>query len=263
MNKYNFLSGLPRAGSTLLASLLNQHPKIHASATSALLDLLVSQANAVQMNRTFYEITESQEVTVYNGMFDSYYKHIDKDVIIDKHRAWPNLIAPLRKMGIEAKVICTNRPIPDVITSYITLIDKNPDTPNFIDELITKRNLPINIHNRAMTIWTDYVQIPHTVLTNAIKENPKNLLFVNYDDLVKFPHTELARVCDFIGLPDNLPQYNFDNIINNRQEKDESGWKLKGLHDIRPKLEKVSKSPDDVIGKDLTNYFSQFNLVIN
>ena len=261
MNKYNFLSGLPRAGSTLLASLLNQHPTIHSSATSALLDLLVAQANAVQMNRTFYDITESQEISVYNGMLDSYYKHIDKNVIIDKHRAWPNLIVPLRKMGIEAKVICTNRPIPDIITSYITLIDKNPTTPNFIDELITKRNLPINTHNRAMTIWTDYVQIPHTVLSNAMKDNPNNLFFVNYDDLVVNPKHILNKVCNFIGI-EQYNEYNFDNIINNQAEKDESGWKLKGLHDIRPKLEKVSIPSENVIGKDLTNYFSQFNLTV-
>jgi len=261
MNKYNFLSGLPRAGSTLLASLLNQHPQIHASATSALLDLLVAQANAIQMNRTYYEITDTQEIVLYNGMVESYYKHINKDVIIDKHRAWPKLINALRKMDIESKVICTNRPIPDIITSYITLIDKNPNTPNFIDELLTSRNLPINAHNRAMCIWSDYVQIPHTVLVNAIKDTPNNLLFVNYDDLVYTPNTTLEKICNFIGV-ESANKYNFDNIINNQAEKDESGWKLKGLHDIRPELKKVSKSPEDVIGKELTNYFSQFNLVL-
>jgi len=35
-----FLSGLPRSGSTLLGSLLNQHPEIYATPTSPLADLL-------------------------------------------------------------------------------------------------------------------------------------------------------------------------------------------------------------------------------
>ena len=209
MNKYNFLSGLPRAGSTLLASLLNQHPQIHASATSALLDLLVAQANAVQQNRTFYEITDFQEINLYTAMVVSYYEHISKNdiantslAVFDKHRAWPNLIVPLRKMGIEAKIICTNRPCADIIASYINLIEKNPDTPNFIDELIVKKGLEVNTLNRVTTIWNDYVNIPYNVLKNAIKDNPNNLLFIDYDDLVCTPNVVLDRVCNFIGIPD-------------------------------------------------------------
>jgi hypothetical protein len=40
MQKLYFLVGLPRSGSTLLASLLNQHPDVFASPTSPLMDLL-------------------------------------------------------------------------------------------------------------------------------------------------------------------------------------------------------------------------------
>ena len=194
--QYYFLSGLPRTGSTILASILNQHQRIHASATSALLDLLVAQAQAVQMNRQFYEIPETVEIELYHGMFKSYYKHIDKPIIFDKHRAWPNLIKALSKMNVDAKIICTNRPIAEIITSYITLINKNPSSPNFIDELITSRRLEINTYNRAMTIWNDYVKIPYGVLTEAIKINRKNLLFVNYEDIVNNP----SKVLEHIGI---------------------------------------------------------------
>ena len=90
--KYHFLSGLPRSGSTLLASIMNQHPSIHTSATSALLDLLVAQASAVSMNRTLYEISETQEIAIYNSMMDAYYNHIEKNNVFDKHRAWPKLV---------------------------------------------------------------------------------------------------------------------------------------------------------------------------
>lgn len=261
MTRLHFLSGLPRAGSTLLASLLNQHPQIHASATSALLELLVAQATSVSMNRTFYEITDSQEIEIYDGIIKSFYKHIPKDVVIDKHRAWPNLIPALRKMGIEPKIICSNRPVAEIITSYITLIEKNPSSPNFIDELIVKRNMPINTHNRAMTIWSDYVQIPHSVLINAIQTNPKNLLFVKYDDIVNNPTAVLTKVENFLEVS-NFDGYNFTDIKNNQPEKDESGWRLKDLHLIRPELKKTSKRPDQVIGKELESYFNQFNINI-
>lgn len=261
MKKYNFLSGLPRTGSTLLASILNQHPNIHVSATSALLDIIVAQSNAIQLNRGLYEISDTQEINVYNGMVDSYYKHINKEVVFDKHRAWPNLINALYKMGHSPKVLCTNRPVPEIIASYITLINKNPEYPNFIDKLITEKNMEINTHNRVMTIWTDYVQIPHNVLKTAIKTNRNNLLFINYDDIVNTPNTVVNKICDFFDI-EYYNDYNFNNIVNTQAEKDENGWQLKDLHVIRPQLKKLSVSPENIMGKELTNYFNQFNLVL-
>ena len=46
MKKLYFLSGLPRSGSTVLAGILNQHPDVHASSTSGLLDMLVGTLRA-------------------------------------------------------------------------------------------------------------------------------------------------------------------------------------------------------------------------
>ena len=38
--QFYFLSGLPRSGSTVLAAILNQHPDVHTSSTSGLLDVM-------------------------------------------------------------------------------------------------------------------------------------------------------------------------------------------------------------------------------
>src|SRR4051794_4991565 len=43
--KYCFISGLPRSGSTLLANLLAQNPRFHASATSGILDVVFGVRN--------------------------------------------------------------------------------------------------------------------------------------------------------------------------------------------------------------------------
>jgi sulfotransferase len=40
MKQFYFLSGLPRSGSTVLAAILNQHPDMHTSSTSGLLDMM-------------------------------------------------------------------------------------------------------------------------------------------------------------------------------------------------------------------------------
>ena len=112
-----------------------------------------------------------------------------------------------------------------------------------------------------MTIWGDYVQIPHTVLKTAIKINRNNMFFTNYDDIVNEPQELLDAVCDFLNI-EKYNGYQFTNIINSQPEKDENGWKLKDLHVIRPELKKISIPPAQIIGSELTNYFSQFNLVV-
>ena len=171
-------------------------------------------------------------------------------------------VSALQKMGKSPKIICTNRPIPEIITSYITLIDKNPDYPNHIDDLVKNKNLEINTHNRAMVIWSEYIQLPYTIIKNAANNTPENLIIVNYDDIITDPKFVMDGICSFFEI-ETHEGYDFNNIVNNQKEMDDSGWKIKDLHKIRPELKKVSKSPEDILGKTLTEYFSQFNLNFN
>lgn len=262
MKQYYFLGSLPRTGSTLLASLLNQHPDVYASATSALLDLLIPMSNAISFNRGMYEINDEQEINIYRGIVDSFYKHIDKTYIFDKHRVWPDMVNPLKKMGFNyPKMIITLRPIPEIITSYITLIDKNPNDKNNIDELVKAKGWQINNNNRAMVIWTEYIVRSHTVINNAIKNGTNNFLFIQYDDIINNPNDVLNRVCDFTGIP-KYDGYDFNKIENKNKEKDDGGWAIKDLHKIRPILQKQSANPEDVIGKSLVDHFNQFNIKI-
>ena len=112
-----------------------------------------------------------------------------------------------------------------------------------------------------MTIWSDYVQIPHNILINAINENPTNLLFINYNSIIENPLAELEKIEMFLDIP-SYTNYQFKNIQNKNPEKDETGWRLKDLHSIRPELKKISQNPIDVLGNELTTYFNQFNIKI-
>ena len=48
-----FLAGLPRSGSTLLANILAQHPQIHVTPTSGVVDMLVQVRNSWDRNDAF------------------------------------------------------------------------------------------------------------------------------------------------------------------------------------------------------------------
>ena len=55
--------------------------------------------------------------------------------------------------------------------------------------------------------------------------------------------------------------HSFDNIENHCAEEKDAAWGLENLHNIRPKLEKVSRNPREILGSFLVDYYNKFNLV--
>src|SRR5215470_12174079 len=87
-----FLAGLPRSGSTLLANILAQHPAIHVTSTSGIVDMLVQVRNAWDKLREFQamerKLCEHVKRNVLSAMLQGYFAHIERPVCIDKNRRW-------------------------------------------------------------------------------------------------------------------------------------------------------------------------------
>jgi len=260
MKQIFFLSGLARSGSTLLGSILSQNPDIHVTPTSPMLDLLcfTNQAlNTVEEQYTYDHKTVSDNI--YNGLIESFYKNIDKPIIIDKHRGWPKNVVPASQfITPNPKIICTNRPVAEVLTSFIVLIEKNKQKDNFVDNALRKKQLPINNQNRARVLWEDYFSDPFRSMNYGLKNHRENLHMVEYHDLISKPDEVLSGIYKFLDLPEH--NHNFNKIDNACAELKDSAWGLDNLHNIRPKLEKKSVPPEEVIGKELTLLFSQYDL---
>jgi sulfotransferase len=76
-NGVHFISGLPRSGSTLLAAILRQNPRIHAGMSSPLGALFgnLMQGMSAQGELSVM-LTPEQRENVLRGLFDSFYKDI-------------------------------------------------------------------------------------------------------------------------------------------------------------------------------------------
>jgi sulfotransferase len=85
------------------------------------------------------------------------------------------------------------------------------------------------------------------------KDAPDQILIVKYDELMSSPKETLKRIESFLELP--TFEYDFDNIENDTSDDDLVAWGFEGLHSIRPKLEKVSKDPKEILGEELFNRF--------
>jgi sulfotransferase len=259
--KVFFLSGLPRSGSTLLGSLIGQDTRFTVTPTSPILDLLCATNGALDMvNKTYTFDYHTISKNIYKALISGFYENITTPYILDKHRGYPKNIVPLRIFfDPNPKIICTNRPVADILTSYIALIEKNSDPNNFVDIELRNKGLPVNTANRAKILWENYVSDPYNSMTHGIKNCLSNLFIVEYDDLIKNPKNVLRNMYKFLEI-DEFADHQFDNIHNYCAEEKDAAGGLKNLHDIRKNLSKTSRPAKEVLGSFLESHYNQFNL---
>jgi sulfotransferase len=106
--KYYFLSGLPRSGSTLLSSILNQNPKIYSGPGSPVVDLMFGAETFLRKCEQLRAYPNDNFIQTHiSSIIKDFYKDIEKEVIIDKSRAWPNNINLIQKLAGHSKVKTT------------------------------------------------------------------------------------------------------------------------------------------------------------
>ena len=260
MNKnFVMLSGIPRSGSSVLSSMLNQHPDIHATTTSPVADLLsIVNEQWPVISQAIVDRDPKQQSNIINGVINGAYQHIDHPVIVDKNRLWPRYSDFMKDaLNHRPKIICTVRSIPDVLASYILLIEKNNYKTTYVDEELINQGLPVNNKNRCRLLWEKYVIHPYTSLRMGYNSGTADLLFVEYDDIVGNGQATLDKICDFIGIE------HYQLVSDNLQAMDENDnyhGGLDGLHNVRPALQKTSPPPDRVIGNELTKYYQSMRL---
>ena len=116
--RFQFISGLPRSGSTLTAALLRQNPRFHAgmsSPLSALFEGLIAQVSAGTELSTM--VDQEQRERLLRGLFESYYADRPEPVIFDTNRAWTAHLPALMRLFPEAKLICLVRDVAWIMDS--------------------------------------------------------------------------------------------------------------------------------------------------
>jgi hypothetical protein len=243
MNKQlHFLSGVPRSGSTVLAAILNQNPMTHVSTTSGLVHALDGLANTWHSAGLLNENDPERKLLAQTmrGAIDAFYESTDKPVIIDKGRGWPIPVimqAMTQVLGRAPKIIATVRSIPDCMASFVR-VAKPADLDDFM-------------YNGQLA---DHLKASYISLRSGYEYMPECFCIVDYDDLLNDPKAQLARIHDFLGLPEF--NYDFANIDGSSvKEDDENLHGYGGMHDIKPVLAKQhSDNPKEL----LKHHYSTF-----
>jgi len=260
MKQVFFLSGLPRSGSTLLGSLLAQNPKFTVTPTSPLLDLFcyLSEGLALLHKQYTFDISAVAD-RVYRGIASTYHEDIRTDYVLDKHRGHPKNVDALRRyFGAEPKIICTNRPVAEVLTSYLSLMARQSGKPNFVDSHLRQKGLAQTTENRARCLWENFVYDPYLSMKIGLEGHKSNIHLVSYGELVGDTHATLDGIYRFLGVDPH--RHSLENIENACAEEKDAMWGLEGLHVIRPSVSRESAPPQSVLGQYLTDYYNRFSL---
>ena len=242
MNVY-FLTGIPRAGNTLLASVFNQNPYAKISAHSVL-PLLFNSILEVKNNFRFKNFPDFEGVdNIINNIFKNYYAHYKCSTIIDR-AAWGFHLNTLKHLPVNNKFIILYRPLLEVMASFVR-VEKPTDIIKYCDNLMLKE-----------TILSDAL-----ISTQNIIDSKKDYLLITYDDLVDDICKCVKKICEFISVsyikPDlnNIRQLKINNI-----EYDDSVW-TDDFHTIRTnEIKKNKYNIKDFLPKRVIDKYKNFDV---
>lgn len=260
---YFMMAGLPRSGSTLLRSILNQNPTIYSGPISPSVELLYYTDKYFQESEML--LASPQPESCYNilsNMMDLFYEPIlkkeGKSKVIEFNRAIPNNIERFRTyIKEDVRIVCPVRSIPEILASFISLIHRNSDKISFVDQYLIDKGIEVNDDNRCDYLMSDYGIVGQALfaLAQSFRRNEQNLLkIVEYDDLVANTQQVMKEIYDFWGL-ENW-EHSYENLENKYPENDLFQYNLEGMHTVGKIIKKTCKKPEEVLSMSIIEKYS-------
>ena len=247
--KIYYLAGLPRAGNTLLSSILNQNPKVKVSPNS-LLGSIAYSIFLLKQNSIFENFPDHKTLdNLIKKIFEHYYDNTKAEIIFERS-CWgtvPNLKLLKDYFEPNPKFLLLNRPIIEIIASFIKV--KKRGTP----EAVVKNLMNENNGKLIQDIRS----------ARNIVKTEQNYLMIEYDDLVNKTKESVEKIYKYFNLPkfkhdfSNLKQYNFNDVKYNDDVLDFD------LHTIRTdKIKKQKYKISDYLSEELIIKLKEYNIYV-
>lgn len=259
-----FLSGLQRSGATLLSSILNQNPSMWVSPASPLFRLLAAQASTADSSAEHIDYRRDAGIeAVMNATGQLFYSDKSATNIGDKNLNWqtPLGLSLAYRVSENPKIVCPVRSIPEILASFdsiISSVDGNEN--NAIDTAVQAETIPVGELADRRADWLMRHDKDITICLNGMKLalNPQlrhMFHFVEYNDLVSDPKKAIDEVYDFLEL--EKYDHEFQNIVDPTGISEDSPvTRIKHLHRVRPKIEKKSRKPEEVLSEGTIRRYS-------
>ncbi len=262
MNRLNktfyFMSGLPRSGSTLLSSILNQNPRFYSGPSSPVVPTMITLEQSFSNDELFLGYPKPQQAKeIIASVLPQYYSDRQEPIIFDKNRSWTIRMEYIPGyFDIAPKVICPVRDTAEILTSFISMIRRNPyqvdGKINFIDEMLVKNNVPLTDDNRC-----EFLASPVGILGQSIEGLRKALMqgydnsihFVEYRELVNDPKETIKKLYEFLG--EEPFEHTFVNLQNTNREDDAKIYGFADMHEVRSEVKATSPNPEEILSEEI------------
>ena len=256
--KIFFLAGFPRAGNTLLTSILNQNPDVCCTPNSITLEIM-KDLFLLKSTDIFQNFPDEQSLNnIMDEVYNLYYKNWNYKYIIDRGPAGTisNLMLLKKHFKQEIKVVFLVRPILEVLASWISWSMKTPDS--FI------RKFSNNPTDACHMLMNKDGQIVKELLCmqNLLKpENKHHVLFIDYKDIISKPGPTLKEIYKFLGIP--LFKHRFVNLdqvtVNGLSYNDKVLGE--GLHTIKTKKLIKSKTNVKILPPEIIKQYGKIKFI--
>ena len=201
------VTGLPRAGSTLLCQLLAQHPEIHCEGhSSPLCNTILGIRRMISDDMFFLSQLDNSFDTSYahlasamQGFLRGWHHDCKKKAVVDKNRAWLHAIELLLHIEPEAKLIVCVRDLGQIYGS-IEAQHQRTILVDFIDHLAD-----FDRFGRADMLFAKDKAIGAPLISlHAVPDLPKKaqerLYFLRFEDLMEQPAATMSHLYAWLGL---------------------------------------------------------------
>ena len=254
MDRFAFLSGLPRTGSTVLGTLLSQHPNLYPTRTSCVRDLLNYVKKFNLGESPYYDVKDPASPVwgIMRGMLYGAYDTVREEIVIEKDRGWASDVALLRRLtGSDPKILSPVRPIPEIIASFI-LISRKIGKQSKIEDELRLAGRESNPWTLSRIIWERYIYGSWRGFKAGYEANPECFLLLEYEDIVCQPEKTMRTICEYLGVDPLVPT--ITDLVNPNPEND-AVYGMPGLHTVKPELKRTSPPAQEVLGNSCYEFW--------
>lgn len=197
-----FLCSLPRAGNTILGSILNQSKDIRLTANSILPEIIY-QLYLIKQDQLFTNFPDHNSYdNIIQNIFNNYYKNWNVNNIITRG-TWgtPANLHLLKSIIKKPKFIILYRPVLECLASFIK-IEKPINVESRCNQLLNKKDII------GKSLWS---------IKNII-QNKEDHIVIQYKDLVINTNDTLKKIFNYLEVEfenintNNLKQFNTNGI---------------------------------------------------
>jgi hypothetical protein len=245
MREYYFLCSLPRAGNTLLGSILNKSKDIRLTANSILPEIIY-QLYLIKKDQLFTNFPDHKSYNnIVNNVFNNYYQEWNVNNIITRG-TWgtPVNLQLLKSIIKKPKFIILYRPVLECLASFIK-IEKPIDVELRCNQLLNKEDII------GKSLWS---------IKNIIEKKEDHIV-INYNNLINNTNDTLKKIFNYLEVDfENIDTKNLKQFSTNSTSYDDSVLPF-NLHTIRTnKIEFNKYNIEDYLPSNIIKQYSNLDI---